>query len=80
MLREQVVQFEDYQVERITMAEMGRYRRRIPHYSLLMVIDGRVDCKGQCLDKEQVLLLTAGTEIEIRSDSSQAVFLFAEPR
>jgi quercetin dioxygenase-like cupin family protein len=77
---ERVVDFPDFQVQRITLAAGSTYQIHGKTYQLLIVIQGNLIVDDQKLTEEEAVLLPASTDISIRPRSgSPATFLVAIP-
>ena len=80
---EQIVQFDDFTVERIYLASNASYVCKAANsYVLLMTIVGRVVCDTKMLELEQAVLVPASAASTVlQNPSSQpAVILLARPR
>jgi len=82
LLREQVVQFDDFVVERVTLGAGEAWRPALlDRYRLVIGVAGQVTISGLCLDPEQAVLIPAcasATQFTTGADG-KAVFLLAEP-
>jgi mannose-6-phosphate isomerase class I len=77
--RERVVQFDDFKVERITLANNAQLAFAGGSYRLLLVVSGDINVAKLPLEAAQAKLLPAHAEITISCLSKTAVFLMAEP-
>jgi mannose-6-phosphate isomerase class I len=77
--REQVVQFDDFKVERITLTGSTKMLFAKGSYRLLLIVSGEVHIAGSPLEPAQAILLPVCADIEINCVSKTAVFLVAEP-
>ena len=79
---EQVVEFSDFEVHRITLAANSSYQAASDVYRLIIVIEGNILVGTQRLSKEQAALIPAELEaIQVQSvDEHPAVFLVAIPK
>lgn len=77
--REQVVRFDDFYVERITLSRGARIFFAAGPYRLLLLVSGEVSVAGLTLDTTQAKLLPACADIDVQCDSATAILLMAEP-
>lgn len=78
-LREEVVRFNDFVVERITLEQGAHMNLPSGHYRLVMVIAGELAIAGAVVCREEACLLPATQSIQIESIHSQTVILVAQP-
>lgn len=79
LLREEVVRFSDFMVERITLEQGAHINLPSGHYRLLMVIAGELVIAGATVCREEACLLPAAQGIRIESSHSKTVILVAQP-
>jgi len=79
LCREQVVQFDEFKVERVTLTSKAQFTSPQGHYRLILAVSGEVSVEGNLLKPEQARLLPACAAIEISGVSESAVVLIAEP-
>jgi len=79
LCREQVVEFDDFKVERVTLEKNARFVSASGNYRLLLVVSGEVMIGLQTLGAEQAKLLPAFAGLEINVVSERAVALLATP-
>jgi hypothetical protein len=80
---EQIVQFDDFTVERIYLAPNASFACEASgSYALLMTVMGRVVCDARMLEFEQAVLVPANAEsVMLQNPSNKpAVILLARPR
>lgn len=80
---EQIVQFDDFTVERIYLAPNASFIcEAAGSYALLMTVMGRVVCDARMLEFEQAVLVPASAESVVLQNPSglPAVILLARPR
>jgi hypothetical protein len=78
LCREDIVHFDGFKVERVTLAKNAQLLSPAGQYRLLLVVSGEVEA-GLPLATEKAGLLPAGLELQIKCLSAEAVFLLAEP-
>ncbi len=81
VLQEEIVAFDDFVVERISIEPQSQWVRPIKHtYQLVMVVEGDILCDGTLLSKEESGLLLAKKAVCIENMSSKkGTFLLARP-
>ena len=79
---EQVVEFSDFEVQRITLSAATTHPLVNGVYQLLIVVEGALIAGKLIVGPEQAILLPAGpTETFVRThDSQQVIFLVATPK
>lgn len=78
---EQIVDFDDFTVRRVTLQPGAGYCQSVPAYALLMAIGGGLQIGSQPLASEQALLLPAATQHHLQAGAGQpAVALIALPK
>ena len=79
---EQVVEFSDFEVERVGLSDGQSYRLESDVYQLLIAIEGVLIVGEQQVAPEQALLLPAGSPGHIAQplDNSKVTFLVATPK
>jgi len=76
--REQVVQFSDFRVERITLQRGARFLLQKQAYQLLLVVEGELTLNGKPLRAAEAVLVPVLGEFQIESTLG-TVLLLAEP-
>jgi len=77
--REQVVQFKDFSVERITLLPGAKWHSTLNTYGLFMCVSGCVVLNDVVMSPEQALLIPVNRSVELCSENEQAILLFARP-
>ena len=80
LLVQRVVDFPDFQVQRITLSAPSTYQVHVKTYQLLIVIQGDLAVGDSALTREEAVLLPAWSDISIRPRGEAPVtFLIAIP-
>jgi len=77
--REQVVQFKDFSVERMTLQAGSKHFLSSEYYSLWMCVSGSVTLNHVALTTEQAVLMPAGLAVEVGAGHEEVVLLRAVP-
>ena len=77
--REEVVQFSDFRVERISLCAGARYNTTGNSYALLLVLNGEVQVASRQLNAGAALLLPHADMFRLEAGRDGAVVLLAEP-
>jgi mannose-6-phosphate isomerase-like protein (cupin superfamily) len=76
--RENVVQFSDFRVERITLQRGARFSLQKQDYQLLLVVEGELALNGKPLRAAEAVLVPALGDFQVESQQ-ETVLLLAEP-
>jgi len=77
--REQVVQFKDFSVERITLQASAQWHSTLTTYGLMMCVSGCIELNGALLAAEQAVLMPAGLRVDVCTEHEGAILLWAIP-
>lgn len=79
LLREQVVEFKDFSVERMTLSSSAKWCTTLNTYGLVMCLSGSIVLNGVVMMPEQTLLIPVNTYVELCSEHEPAILLLARP-